>query len=103
MLTMSGSCTHAHWIDLLRKTIWRRSGGGFNGKTLYNFSGLKAKDESKVRRRRAKFPHSPILHYACGSMYVVPCLSTRKQQKQRIVPRGGGLPYKMDGDARRKF
>ena len=33
MLTMSGSCTHAHWIDLLRKTIWRRSGGGFNGKT----------------------------------------------------------------------
>ena len=53
MLTMSGSCTHAHWIDLLRKTIWRRSGGGFNGKTLYNFSGLKAKDKSKVRRRRS--------------------------------------------------
>ena len=53
MLSMSGSCTHAHWIDLLRKTIWRRSGGGFNGETLYNFSGLKAKDKSKVRRRRS--------------------------------------------------
>ena len=34
----------------------------------------------------AKFPHSPILHYACGSMYVNLCLSTRKQQKHRIVP-----------------
>ena len=53
MLSMSGSCTHAHWIDLLRKTIWRRSGGGFNGKTLHNFSGLKGKDKSKVRRRRS--------------------------------------------------
>ena len=50
---MSASCTHAHWIDLLRRTIWRRSGGGFNGKTLYNFSGLKGKDKSKVRRRRS--------------------------------------------------
>ena len=34
----------------------------------------------------AKFPHSPILHYACGSMYVVLCFITKKQQKQRIVP-----------------
>ena len=34
----------------------------------------------------AKFPHSPILHYACGSIYVVLCFATKKQQKQRIVP-----------------
>ena len=34
---------------------------------------------------RAKFPHSPILQYACGSMYVVLCFATKKQQKQRIV------------------
>ena len=34
----------------------------------------------------AKFPHSPILHYACGSMYVVLCFTTKKQQKRRIVP-----------------
>ena len=53
MLSRSGSCTHAHSTDLLRKTIWRRSGGGFNGKPLYNFSGLKAKDKSKVRLRRS--------------------------------------------------
>ena len=53
MLSRSGSCTHVHWIDLLRKTIWRRSGGGFNGKTLYNFSDIKGKDKSKVRRRRS--------------------------------------------------
>ena len=53
MLTVSGSCTHVHWIDLSRETIWRRSGGGFNAKTLYNFSGLKGKDKSKVRRRRS--------------------------------------------------
>ena len=33
----------------------------------------------------AKFPHSPILHYACGPMYVVLCFTTKKQQKQRIV------------------
>ena len=33
----------------------------------------------------AKFPHSPILHYACGSMGVVLCFATKKQQKQRIV------------------
>ena len=34
---------------------------------------------------QAKFPHSPILHYACGSMYVVLCFATKKQQKPRIV------------------
>ena len=34
----------------------------------------------------AKFPHSPILHYACGSVYIVLYFSTKKQQKQRIVP-----------------
>ena len=34
----------------------------------------------------AKFPHNPILHYACGLMYVVVCFATKKQQKQRIVP-----------------
>ena len=37
----------------IKETIWRPSRGGFNGKTLYNFSGLKAKDKSKVRRRRS--------------------------------------------------
>ena len=26
----------------------------------------------------AKFPHSPILHYACGSMCVVLCFATKK-------------------------
>ena len=37
----------------------------------------------------AKFPHSPILYYPCGSMCVVLCFATKKQQKQqkqRIVP-----------------
>ena len=34
----------------------------------------------------AKFPCSPILHYVCGSMCVVLCFATKKQQKQRIVP-----------------
>ena len=71
MLSMSGSCTHVHWIYLLRKTTWRRSGGGSNGKTLYNFSDLKGKDKSKVRRRRSiavlsssgeVVPDSPILY-----------------------------------------
>ena len=38
------------------------------------------------RHSRIKFPHRPILHYACGSMYVVLCFPTKKQQKQRIVP-----------------
>ena len=28
-----------------------------------------------------KFPHSPILHYACGSMCVVLCFATKKQKK----------------------
>ena len=34
----------------------------------------------------AKFLHSSILHYACGSMCVVLCFATKKQQKQHIVP-----------------
>ena len=46
---------------------------------MIKISGLK-------RTSVAKFPHSPILHYACGSMYVVRCFTTKKQQKQRIVP-----------------
>ena len=42
--------------------------------------------EVRVNKNWAKFPHSPILHYACGSMYAVLCFTTKKQQKQRIVP-----------------
>ena len=41
---------------------------------------------SKQLLNRAKFPHSAILHYTCGSMCVVLCFATKKQQKQRIVP-----------------
>ena len=39
---------------------------------------------SPQQTNRVKFPHSPILHYACGSMCVVLCFTTNKQ-KQRIV------------------
>ena len=41
---------------------------------------------NRQMRMSAKFPPSPILHYACGSRYVVLCFATKKQQKQRIVP-----------------
>ena len=34
----------------------------------------------------AKFPHSPILHYASGSMCVVLCFATKKQQKTAHGP-----------------
>ena len=30
-------------------------------------------------------PHT-VLHYSCGSICVVLCFATKKQQKQRIVP-----------------
>ena len=35
-----------------------------------------------LERYSSSFPYSPIFHYACGSMYVVVCLATRKQQKK---------------------
>ena len=38
-----------------------------------------------VKKEVEKFPHSPILHCACGSMHAVFCFATKKQQKQRIV------------------
>ena len=31
-----------------------------------------------IKALTAKFPDSPILHYACGSMYVVLCFATKK-------------------------
>ena len=39
-----------------------------------------------VLLKSAKFPYNPILHYASGSMCVVLCFATKKQQNQRIVP-----------------
>ena len=34
----------------------------------------------------AKLLHSPILYHTCGSMCLVLCFDTKKEQKQRIVP-----------------
>ena len=50
---------------------------------LYGFKGVSSTFSETTS---AKFPHSPILHYACGSMCVVLCFATKKQQKQRKVP-----------------
>ena len=45
-------------------------------------SMIKKMAEKMLRKgkRGGKFPHSPILHYACGSMYVVHCFATKKQK-----------------------
>ena len=60
---------------------------GIEGMRIYN--GMKfsvREDRNKMADILDKFPHSPILHYACGSMLVVLCFATKKQQKQRIIP-----------------
>ena len=55
------------------------------GQTIL-FNDISGDEGGSGLKPGAKFPHSPILHYACGSMYVVLCFATKKQQKKRIVP-----------------
>ena len=59
---------------------------GFEVAPYNNLPALEVKIGASVVGLLAKFPHSPILHYACGLMYVVLCFATKKQQKQHIVP-----------------
>ena len=56
------------------------------GSDFFCNSLLVAWSLKKLEETSAKFPHSPILHNACGSMCVVLCFATKQQQKQRIVP-----------------
>ena len=50
---------------------------------------------------RVKFPHIPILYYACRSLLTKIMTKTMQQLWEYARGGGGGLPYEMDGDARR--